>query len=364
MRIFKFIKANLAAAFILSLSHHIISAQELHVDDAAKSREETVKDSAEDVFLSRFRESLRRTEAYFGEVVASGTLRSSTFPVKGEPTSNTRKLSFEFSGGASKWEDEPLGSFPNAVSGVTTVWCRNPQRYVLKLERYPSQKYFIVNQYLRRDHPLNEAYDRTMYRYIWASHAINGVPLSLIMDDSQGFSIESVKSLREGSNRMVHVKYRYSPKRDIMLRDGEIWLMPDYGWAISKYISNYNVEDRPGVQAGTTCRVEYASIDDGVAIPKLVEIEQRLGRFRIKDEFVIQMFAHRVSPLSDFTLTHYGLPDTTNPISVKRQQTFWVKFFLFNVAIIVVLIATIYRRNRRIRVVSPKSPMEDPESAQ
>lgn len=340
------IRRNLCAMVFLALScfagfHAVANEDDDRNADAGG-------ESAENVFRSNYKIALSRMEAYFGEVIAIGRLTITRIPSTGDRTASSFAMRFQFSGGASKWEQEPLGG---ALGSSAIVWCRNPKHYVFSIERPISSELFKINRLASGDSDRSKPMDETIYRQFRASHAINGVLFSTMMDDAS-FSVQSAQYVQEGSDNLVHVKYDYSPEDDEqMLRGGELWLNPARGWAIDKCRSDYFVEDRPSTPASMTCKIEYDSFEDGVAIPGRVLIEQRLGGFRIEEELVIEEFTHGPSSLSEFTLPHYGLPEidpkTFNKPVARQRSTI---FLALNGAFIVALIVVILWRRRAKRI--------------
>jgi hypothetical protein len=101
-----------------------------------------------------------------------------------------------------------------------------------------------------------------------------------------------------------------------------------------------------------TAKIEYSGLKDGVAIPKRVALEQRLGQYRIEEEFECDKVEHGKLTLDDFTLPHYGLEDADaivrEEIATSKHHMLWI--IIANIVILAAL-GTVIAWRRRSRML-------------
>ena len=177
-------------------------------------------------------------------MTASGSLSIKKIPPGKESWQSAYKVLYESFGGASKWQQAPVEIAPCDGAPIGKVWCRNPSLYVFELQRPATVAQFSVAKIRPKSVPESYSMDGTVYRHFKASHAINGVPISKLMDDPS-FTLHLVEKVNENSEQLVHVTYDVTFKSEPIIRGGELWLLPNQGWAIRKSRSDYLQPDRP-----------------------------------------------------------------------------------------------------------------------
>lgn len=271
-------------------------------------------------FRNEFGDALRRTEAYFAEVAAAGTLKMSATRPGADRLETVYEVSYLSSGGASKFEKQEIGKSTEEVS-EGTVWCRNPNRYVFHLERRSRDEPFIQRHLAAKDSDPIPLMDWYNFRYLNASHAVFGVPLSVIVG-APGFQILTADLLEEDGLEIVHIKYEFPPPADADHRNGELWLSPAEGWAVKRFWTEYLNPDDPvlsqkGERTGT---VSYSRVEDGVAIPAKVSISGKYREYGKQEEFVFKSLDHHTSSEHEFTLSIYGLPEMSPPLGISAPS--------------------------------------------
>lgn len=306
--------------------------------------------AAEHRLPAEFEHALRRTETYFAEVTAHGTLHHRKIRPHSPPENSVSEYLFQRSGGASKWHVRaPVREGDYAL---LTVWCRNPARYAFEAESFAGESRFFVTQIAPKDAPSFDSTERYAYRYFDASHAVLGVALSEIISHPT-FAIRSLHFVDDGPERLVHVQYALSPDEPLILRSGELWLLPDQGWAVRRSRTEFMFRNQVWTAGEATTTVTYDGLDNGVALPTQVRITQRFGEFMETEEtFAFDGFEHTASPPEVFTLSHYKIPEVeaARILDVSYEAAPSARLVLFaNAAALVCVIGLVVVRRRMRR---------------
>jgi hypothetical protein len=135
--------------------------------------------------------------------------------------------------------------------------------------------------------------------------------------------------------------------------DGYFTLLSGAKWVINQY--ECRLKQR---QFGYRGEIEYEGISDGYPIPKRVSF----AKVSTKDHSIIERrsfdyerFQFRDTPVSEFTLPAFGLPDPLSPpIAVRGGNTSYLLFALSFAALAASVVAgVIAGRLRRSHVASP-----------
>lgn len=271
--------------------------------------------SARERFEREYPAALRKIDAYFADIVASGEV-TETRLVPGEaPKTWHSTVRFYVSQGAEKHERVIVD---DASGGrEVRVWCRNPQRYTFGLRNNGNTQPYSVYFLDTTNPPLREGNDVYAYKELKASHAVVGLEISELLAD-ESFSLEDVHYEQEGDRQLVAVKYDFARDDEeddfVAVRGGRFWLAPELGWAVTKYRCDFvpwgtQPSDANQVQGS----VEYEKeMVDGVAIPSRVITESKVmtGDHRIvRWKFKFTELKRNKTPLGEFTLSHYGLSE-------------------------------------------------------
>jgi hypothetical protein len=343
---------SLAAILIASLavSDVVVVASGLAaVAELRRSTREQLATDARGSFDDEYPRALAQIEGFFASVRAQGrqhTVR--TRPDGSEQLNEYLDFVFARSKGASKYE--MTGQAPQ---DSTIVWCRNPDKYVFNLRRYSPNSEYAVVALNGKDSPTADSMERYSYRDLDASHSVYGVRVSKLMDDPS-FQIKSVQY--DADQGEVHVSYALSPDPPLVLRDGDLWLSPQLGWAITRFHSNYKYDSRPELVGQMNGTVEYSIMENGVAVPSRVVISTSYAGYKTNEDFQFQSVLRTQVPDEEFTLTSYALPEMDplhyNPLA-QEPRGFFSWGIPINVAAIVIIVAImLWRRLRSYRFTS------------
>lgn len=123
-------------------------------------------------------------------------------------------------------------------------------------------------------------------------------------------------------------------------------------WAVRRSLTDSQFTGARPLEGTAETRVEYASLQDGVAVPSRVRITHQFGTvLKLDEDFVFSEFEHRPSPPAEFTLSHFQLPEAAPPGTVEENQgrlqvTPWV---LLHLAIGLGFLALLFQRSLRRR---------------
>jgi hypothetical protein len=262
--------------------------------------------------------ALRKMETFFSEVRASALMNTtSNAKIKGMATPIGKiqaEVSLQRSAGAFKHSTkvvEPKGKTPERV------YCRNPERYVFRLERPEGGSSFLVKDLWDKSIAYTEVHDIGPWRFLFVSHYVQGVPLSKILGD-RSFVVNSM-SVKDG---VANLNFNWSPSNEPTDNHSsgsvELWFSVEKGWAIEKYRMRAGARDSKA--SSVEGIVEYDRMENGVAIPKRV-FEVHGGGSSV--EVLFPKIEHAVSNKNDFTLTYYGLPEPMGMRPVDAGGRHW-----------------------------------------
>jgi hypothetical protein len=166
-------------------------------------------------------------------------------------------------------------------------------------------------------------------RYLRASHGMMGFTMSQILE-SPGFEIRGAEVIKRDGKALMRVDLAWGSRdpREEALVDFD----PDAGWVVR------SCHYRPGPTTFYDAEIEYGdSLHDGVPLPRHV----RLDDFDLEVhhcEFTDWTFTP--TPLSEFNMTHYGLPDM---VKAHRRRN-WLPYWFAGGAVAVCGVAFAFRR--------------------
>ncbi len=157
---------------------------------------------------------------------------------------------------------------------------------------------------------------RTMFgRFVNAHFAVQGTPLSRLMEHPK-FHLLDATSTTKGSRNLVKIEFVVG---DLPARNHVAAILdPAAGWVITSMTQW--LEDSPDRK--TTVEIEFGSPMDGYYPPRLVQYHSRPGESS-SCEFTEWEFAP--TPKAEFTMPFYGLPDlTAKPGSQTNTLAYWL----------------------------------------
>lgn len=167
-------------------------------------------------------------------------------------------------------------------------------------------------------------------RFAWAAFSNNMFSIEDIFDESK-YHLKSGGFLDSRGVRVYKLRFG-NAKNAYRTLSGEVELLPDRGWAVRSMALSIEAPVRaphlpPNARFKTEVAsvVEYGADREGVPIP--IRVEYTKGKSR--GPFTIDSVTFGRSPSKgEFTLSHFGLPDTlvTSPPKdpSRSHATFWL----------------------------------------
>jgi hypothetical protein len=297
----------------------------------------------EENWKAQLESALQKADVFFSEIRASGLLQTTT---KLKWLSQIQaEESVQISSGAFKYTKkaiEPKGKI------AEKIYCRNPDKYVFRLERPEGMKSFTIKEILPKESAYSELYDIMPRRFLCVSHSVLGVPLSKITVE-RSFSVRSISIKKD----VAKLDFSWLPTAELMpgleFKSAEVWFSIEKGWAVEKY--RVSIAPRGGKPTLIDGTVEYERMEDGIAIPKgVVEVHGTSGTVK----FQFDKIEHYRSDPQDYTLSYYGFSEPANSSSpVHAIFNWWL--WLLGAGLACVVIATyLFRRLQRIKRATPR----------
>jgi hypothetical protein len=173
------------------------------------------------------------------------------------------------------------------------------------------------------------AYITFFGRFLHAPHGMMGYTLTQILE-SPGFTIRGAEILEVDGKDLLRVDLAWGRRgaREQALIDFD----PGARWIVRSY------QHRPGPNMLFRAEIDYEdSLHDGVPLPRHVKLDDPDLEVH-HCEFTEWTFAP--TPLSEFNMTHYGLPDM---VKAHRRRN-WLPYWLAGGAVAVGGVAVAFRR--------------------
>lgn len=161
-------------------------------------------------------------------------------------------------------------------------------------------------------------YTSVFGRFVLAHHGAVGRPMSSFFEDSD-FEIIDAEAVNQDGKGWIKVDCAFgstAPKSRLSLV-----LDPENGWIVQscRYQPNYDL-DRPFLY-----EIEYGPAHAGIPLPRYVKITDEVGGIVDHCEFTGWEFAS--TPISEFNMTHYGLPDLVHAQKPRNMLAYWLAGF-------------------------------------
>ena len=205
------------------------------------------------------------------------------------------------------------GMASQGSSGSSTVYCLGPETAFVLYKQAGDSAYQV--EAIEKDAKISRAFERDFGRFLSAPYAILGTPLAELMG-IQGFRVtDAERSIRDG---IEIVKVQYESGGGERPDKGWVELLPGRSWAILsgelrtgmtgwKDAIRYRVDYLPTSEEETSIhRVEYKSV-----VTNLTACE-------------FDKFIHESSPISEFSMSAFGLPDLTKPAPSGTDRSTWL----------------------------------------
>jgi len=151
-------------------------------------------------------------------------------------------------------------------------------------------------------------------RFVLAHHGVEGLSMSRFLE-SPGFEVIGAEALNRAGKNLIKVDCVSGPRAS----KGQISLVlePDAGWIVR------SCRYRPGYEPGSLFHyeIEYGTSRGGVPLPRRVKLEEPGGIIH-HCEFTDWVFAP--TPVSEFNMVHYGLPDLVHAYRPRNTLPYWL----------------------------------------
>ncbi len=312
---------------------------------------------------AEFVRGIGRVEAFFSQVVGSGTFREFNRPVQGprgnrvpvpgapETLRTSFVLDYWYRGELRKRVLRPRPPAPGAPASKSRILieCSGP-RYSFWLHKSPEDGSLTIRGVGRGD-DITEVFRRSVLEKTNGPFAVGGIAFSEVMADPS-FGFKAVETL-DGEPVRYKISYRFHPEGKLVYRDGWVVVRPDRNWSIQ----SFGLEaDRPADGKRLTDymrgETEYGPVQDGFALPTKTNI---LTMGMLRREFVFDAIRHEVLPDREFTLSAYGLPEPDAPAArPSRRPGASTPYFAAATASLAVALLLAWQAHR----IGPRKPPE------
>jgi hypothetical protein len=175
--------------------------------------------------------------------------------------------------------------------------------------------------------------------FVVAHHGVMGHSLTQFLE-SPGFEITGAEVIAQDGKRLMKVDCLTS--ENALQQKISLVLDPESDWLVR------SCRYQPGSDPASvfSFEIEYAPIREGLRLPLRVKVDEAGGGIQHCD-FTEWSFAH--TPVSEFNMTHYGLPDMVHTKKPANTLPFW----LAGLGVLTAAIALVIRRrtSRRSLIV-------------
>lgn len=194
-------------------------------------------------------------------------------------------------------------------------------------------------------------------QYFHAHNGVLGIPMPRFLN-SPGFNITAAEAISEAGKSLIRVECVSGLGND--KARASLVLDPDGGWVVrssrfQRTIRRSNNKPNPVIAFD----VEYGSSRNGIPLPRLVKTQRLPSSATVAKgkpgvsvnycEFTDWTFDS--TPSSEFTMTHYGMPDLVHAAQQPRSKRLYL--LLGNAVLVAVVAIGLWRRGSRDRGLSP-----------
>ncbi len=305
----------------------------------------TVPARAGDAELDRFRReypgALEKLErAYSG---CKGECRVSGPADRDGPRLVTSDVRFATSGGHRK---AVITTAPSAekLTPIERVYCVGEGRAFSLAKTAERAAFQVAN--INEVSTIQASYDQAIGRFLGAPYSAFILPMSRVLG-LPTYRLRSAESFDRGGKSLMRIRLAFgnleTPQPVVLEVD------PSAGWAVVH--SEFYFREGPD-SAGIIADIDYGSQADGIPIPKTVTIRDTAsakGTPPRRCEF--RRFEFGPTPVDEFRLPHYGLPDIT--AGPARGAVYSRAFWLLAIALVGIGLGLALRAaSRRLRVVA------------
>ena len=151
-------------------------------------------------------------------------------------------------------------------------------------------------------------------RFLYAHHGIMGRPMTQVMA-SPGFEMIRAEAIEKSGKRLLKIYCVFGaeqPKVNL-----ELVVDPADGWVLRS--CRFQLGDQRDFLSDF--EVEYGPPRDGIPLPRLVKLDEHDG---IIHHCEFTEWGSRPTPLSEFNMMHYGLPDLASGTRRRIVLPYWL----------------------------------------
>ncbi len=284
-----------------------------------------------DRFLREYPNAGRQLEARYAHLQGEGLYEQVSQTASNRPPFRAR-LSFAVEGMNRKIELRHERTGQVEMIPDDKVYCRN-QQHDFKLNRKGDKGAYTVGDIsgATESRGSNPALDHTYGRYLVAPFTVGSIKLTEMISDPS-FVVASATTEKVGDDELVRINFTYGVGN--AAQEGFVLLAPSKGWTIREWETRLDTLKVP-----IYSKITYRPTGDDLPLPRVIEIKD--ADFTLKT-LSFDNVEFKPTPVEEFTLAHYGLPDVSTPGASGGPWN--TAFWLAGAAAVAIFMGALLRR--------------------